>query len=97
MEELVWNTEMLVSALVLLFTFVAIFTEGIHGIHRVKCGMAGAATMIVAGQVFSFYNPEDAVHAIDWNVVFLLGGMMTLLSCTVIMYFFFDFFAEPLT
>ena len=33
MEELVWNTEMLVSALVLFFTFIAIFTEGIHGIH----------------------------------------------------------------
>ena len=58
MEELVWNTEMRVSALVLFFTFVAIFTEGIHGIHRVKCGMAGAATMIVAGQVFSFTIPK---------------------------------------
>ena len=83
MEELVWNTEMLVSAVVLVLTFVAIFTEGIHGIHRVKCGMAGAATMIVAGQVFGFYNPEQAVHSIDWNVVFLLGGMMTIVAIMI--------------
>lgn len=83
MEELIWTTEMMVSALVLVFTFVAIFTEGIHGIHRVKCGMAGAATMIVAGQVFGFYNPEQAVHSIDWNVVFLLGGMMTIVAIMI--------------
>ena len=83
MEMLEWNTEMMVSAIVLVLTFVAIFTEGLHGIHRVKCGMAGAAVMIVAGQVFGFYNPEQAVHSIDWNVVFLLGGMMTIVAIMI--------------
>ena len=83
MEELVWNKQMLISSLVLVFTFVAIFTEGIHHIHRVKCGMAGAATMIVLGQIFGFYNPEQAVHSIDWNVVFLLGGMMTIVAIMI--------------
>jgi len=83
METLVWNTEMMVSGIVLAITFIAIFTEGIHHIHRVKCAMAGAATMIVAGQIFGFYSPENAVHAIDWNVVFLLGGMMTIVAIMI--------------
>ncbi len=83
METLVWNNEMLVSAIVLVVTFVAIFTEGIHGIHRVKCAMAGAAVMILAGQLFGFYHPEEAVEAIDWNVVFLLGGMMTIVAIMI--------------
>jgi Na+/H+ antiporter NhaD/arsenite permease-like protein len=83
METLVWNNEMLVSAVILVITFVAIFTEGIHGVHRVKSAMAGAAVMILAGQMFGFYNPEEAVEAIDWNVVFLLGGMMTIVAIMI--------------
>ena len=83
METLVWNTEMMVSGIVLALTFLAIFTEGVHHVHRVKCAMAGAAAMIVVGQVFHFYSPEDAVHAIDWNVVFLLGGMMTIVAIMI--------------
>lgn len=83
METLVWNTEMMISGVILALTFVAIFTEGLHGIHRVKCGMAGAAVMIVAGQVFGFYHPEQAVESIDWNVVFLLGGMMTIVAIMI--------------
>ena len=83
MEEIVWNTNMLISAVILVLTFVAIFTEGIHGIHRVKCGMAGAAVMIVAGQIYGFYDIEGAKDAIDWNVVFLLGGMMTIVAIMI--------------
>ena len=51
METLVWNNDMLVSAIILTLTFVAIFTEEIHKIHRVKSAMAGAAIMIVGGQI----------------------------------------------
>ena len=83
METLVWNNDMLVSAIILTLTFIAIFTEEIHKIHRVKSAMAGAAIMIVGGQIMGFYNPEEAVHAIDWNVVFLLGGMMTIVSIMI--------------
>ena len=83
MEMLFWDTEMLVSGLILAVTFVAIFTEGIHGIHRVKVGMAGAAIMMLAGHFWGFYGPEDAVEAIDWNVVFLLGGMMTIVAIMI--------------
>ena len=45
--------------------------------------MAGAAVMIVLGQIFGFYNPEGAVEAIDWDVVFLLGGMMTIVAIMI--------------
>ena len=80
METLEWNSNMMISAVVLAVTFIAIFTEEIHKIHRVKCAMAGAAAMIVVGQIMGFYNPDEAVEAIDWNVVFLLGGMMTIVA-----------------
>ena len=43
METLIWNNDMFVSAIILTLTFVAVFTEEIHKIHRVKSAMAGAA------------------------------------------------------
>lgn len=70
------NTPMAVSGIVLCLTFVGIFTEGLHGIHRTKVAMLGAAVMIFSGQIFGFYSPQSAIGAIDWNVIFLLGAMM---------------------
>ncbi len=83
MEELVWNNDMTMSAIILAVTFIAIFTEGIHHVHRVKCAMAGAATMIVVGQIMGFYDIHGAEEAIDWEVVFLLGGMMTIVAIMI--------------
>jgi len=77
---LTWNTAMFVSACVLALTFVAIFTEELHRLDRTRVAMAGAGAMIVAGQVFGFYGPEQALHAVDWNVVLLLGCMMTIVA-----------------
>lgn len=82
-ETLTWNTPMLVSAIILVATFIGIFTEGVHGFHRTKFAMGGAGIMILAGQYFGFYNPEKAIEAIDWNVVFLLGGMMTIVAIMI--------------
>ncbi len=45
--------------------------------------MGGAGLMILAGQYFGFYSPTLAVEAIDWNVVFLLGGMMTIVAIMI--------------
>lgn len=83
MEILEWNNDMLVSAIILAVTFIGIFTEEIHKVHRVKCAMIGAGTMVVVGQLMGFYNPDMAVEAIDWNVVFLLGGMMTIVAIMI--------------
>ncbi len=83
MEPLVWNFEMGVSGLILIVTFIGIFTEGVHGFHRTKFAMAGASIMVLVGQAMGFYNPELALEAIDWNVVLLLGAMMTIVSIMI--------------
>ena len=83
MENYIFDTPMLISATIMLFTFVGIFTEGLHGFHRTKFAMLGAFAMIVVGQYYGFYSPDKAIEAIDWNVVFLLGAMMTIVSIMI--------------
>ncbi len=83
MEMLAWDTPMLVSAIILAATFAGIFTEGVHHVHRTKVAMLGAATMVFAGQIFGFYGPDQALEAIDWNVVFLLGAMMVIIAIMI--------------
>jgi Na+/H+ antiporter NhaD/arsenite permease-like protein len=74
---------MMVSGIILAVTFVGIFTEGVHGFHRSKFALAGAGVMILVGQYFGFYSTELAVEAIDWNVIFLLGAMMTIVAIMI--------------
>jgi len=83
MEVLEFNTAMLVSAIILVITFVGIFTETLHGMERSKCAAAGAAAMIIFGQTFGFYSPEGAIESVDWNVIFLLACMMTVVSIMI--------------
>ena len=83
METLTFNTEMLVSGIVLAVTFIAIFTEQLHGFERSKVAAAGAVAMIIVGQIFGFYSPMEAVEAVDWNVIFLLAAMMTIVSIMI--------------
>ncbi len=80
MEHYIFNIPMLLSAIIMGVTFIGIFTEGLHGFHRTKFAMLGAIVMIIVGQIYGFYSPEKAIEAIDWNVVFLLGAMMTIVS-----------------
>ena len=82
-EALVFNDAMLASAIVLAFTFIGIFSENIHGMERSKMAMPGATSMIIVGQIYGFYTPDQALVAIDWNVVFLLGAMMTIVSIMI--------------
>jgi len=82
-EILVFNEAMLVSGIVLAVTFIGIFTENMHGFHRAKFAMLGAIAMIMVGQYYGFYNSSLAVHAVDWNVVFLLGCMMAIVSIMI--------------
>ena len=82
-EPLVFNEAMLVSAIVLAVTFIGIFTEMLHGLERMKVAAGGAVVMVIVGQVYGFYNPELAVEAVDWNVVFLLGAMMSVIAMMI--------------
>jgi len=82
-ETLVMNDEMLMSGIVLAATFIGIFTENMHGYHRAKFAMLGGLSMIILGQFYGFYTPALAVRAVDWNVVFLLGSMMAIVSVMI--------------
>jgi Na+/H+ antiporter NhaD/arsenite permease-like protein len=82
-EILVMNDSMMISAIILAITFIGIFTETFHGFHRAKFAMMGAIMMIIAGQFYGFYDSHLAVLAIDWNVVFLLGCMMAIVSIMI--------------
>ena len=83
METIVMNQGMLVSGIILAACFIFIFSETLLGFHRVKVAMAGAAVMLVVGQSYGFYSPEEAFEAVDWNVVFLLGSMMAVVAIMV--------------
>ena len=77
------NKAMTASAVILAITFGGIFTEHIHGFHRAKFAMLGAILMIIVGQHYGFYDTVLAVKAVDWNVVFLLGCMMAVVSIMI--------------
>ena len=83
MEVITLDQGMLVSGVILAVTFILIFTETLHGFHRVKVAMLGAAVMLVVGQSYGFYSPEAAFEAVDWNVVFLLGSMMAVVAIMI--------------
>jgi Na+/H+ antiporter NhaD/arsenite permease-like protein len=83
MEPLTLTSGMIASGVVLAITFIAIFTEQIHGMERSKVAAAGAGLMIIVGQSFGFYSPELAIEAIDFNVIFLLAAMMTIVSIMI--------------
>jgi Na+/H+ antiporter NhaD/arsenite permease-like protein len=83
METIELSAGMLASGVVLALTFVGIFTETLHGFHRAKVAMLGAGVMLVTGMSFGFYDPGEAFIAVDWNVVFLLGCMMAIVSIMI--------------
>jgi Na+/H+ antiporter NhaD/arsenite permease-like protein len=80
MPTLTFTSNMVVAGVVLALTFIAIFTEQLHGVGRSKVACAGAVAMVIAGQVFGFYSPSEALAAVDWNVVLLLAAMMTIIA-----------------
>ena len=74
---------MMISGIILAVTFIGIFTETLHGFHRSKVAMLGAGVMLVTGMSYGFYDPAGAFMAVDWNVVFLLGCMMAIVSIMI--------------
>lgn len=83
MESLALTPAMIASGIILAITFVGIFTEQLHGMERSKVAVAGAVTMVIVGQILGFYTPEQAIEAIDFNVIFLLAAMMTIVSIMI--------------
>jgi len=56
---------------IFLITYALIVTERVH---RTLSALLGGIAMILSGVV----SQEQAFHAIDWNVIFLLAGMMAI-------------------
>jgi len=66
-----------VSVAVFVVTFGLIIAEKLH---RTVIAFFGAIMMVIAGLIFGFYSPEKAMHAIDFNTIGLLLGMMTIVA-----------------
>lgn len=69
------TTAQVVSSAIFVITFALILLDRIH---RTIVAMAGAAVMLAAGLLMGFYSQEQALHAIDFNTLGLLLGMMLL-------------------
>lgn len=69
------TTAQVVSSAIFVITFALILMDRIH---RTIVAMAGAAVMLAAGMLMGFYSQEQALHAIDFNTLGLLLGMMLL-------------------
>ena len=67
----------ILSIAIFSITFFFILTEKLH---RTTVGFFGAMVMVVMGTIFDFYHPEEALHAIDFNTIGLLGGMMIIIA-----------------
>ncbi len=69
------TTAQIVSTAIFVVVFAMILLDRIH---RTIVAMAGAAVMVAAGMLMGFYSQEQALHAIDFNTLGLLLGMMIL-------------------
>lgn len=74
---MVLETNMLVSAAILVATYVLIFREIIH---RTNAAILGSVVMIGVGMAMGFYSQEAALKAIDANTILLLAAMMMMVG-----------------
>ncbi len=71
------DTIQIISLAIFAVTFFFILTERIH---RTVIGLAGAVAMLIAGIAFHFYEPHEAIAAVDFNTLGLLFGMMVIVA-----------------
>jgi Na+/H+ antiporter NhaD/arsenite permease-like protein len=67
----------IVSTLIFAGTLYFVFSEKLN---RTIAVIGGSALMVIAGYIFKFYDEEAAIHAIDFETLGLLLGMMTLVA-----------------
>jgi Na+/H+ antiporter NhaD/arsenite permease-like protein len=67
----------ILSTIIFFGSLLLIFSEKMH---RSITAIAGGVLMVVVGRVFHFYSEEAALHAIDFNTLGLLFGMMVLVA-----------------
>lgn len=71
------DTNMLLSAAILVVIYVLIFSELLH---RTSSAIIGAALMVGVGMMNDFYSQEQAIRAIDGNTILLLAAMMVVVA-----------------
>lgn len=69
------QSQVVLASVVFLATYAVIVSEKIH---RTVAAFFGAAILVLAG----IMAPERAVHAVDWNTIGLLVGMMIVVGVT---------------
>ncbi|MCS5694513.1 ArsB/NhaD family transporter [Desulfofundulus thermocisternus] len=69
------QTQVILATAVFLLTYAVIVSEKIH---RTVVALVGAAIMVLTG----ILNAEEATHAIDFNTIGLLVGMMIIVGIT---------------
>ena len=69
--------EQIVAVLIFVVTFAGILSDKIH---RTIVGAVGAVVMVAVGTAMGFYSEEQALHAVDFNTIGLLLGMMILVG-----------------
>jgi len=67
----------IVALVIFIITFYFIIS---NKIDRTIASFVGAIIMVIAGSVMGFYSQEEAFHAIDFNMMGLLIGMMIIVA-----------------
>ena len=63
------SIDLLLALIVFVATYAAIAVEKVH---KTLVALAGAMAVLLLGLV----SQEEAFRGVDWNVIFLLAGMM---------------------
>ena len=66
-----------VSLIIFVITFGLIISEKMH---RTVIAFFGAMVMVLFGVAMHFYTPTEALHAVDFNTLGLLMGMMVIVA-----------------
>ncbi len=72
------------AALIFLTMLLLIATERLHNVMAAMAGVAAALTVSYLGRLISpdlfIYDFERALHFVDWDVIFLVMGMMIVIA-----------------
>ena len=79
-----WTVAGVISVLIFLLVFIAIT---LHFLHETIASLLGAVTVFLVTYIGGRFNPalriltfEDAMGFVDWNVIFLIMGMMIFMA-----------------
>ena len=79
-----WNAAGVISVVIFLFVFIAIT---LHWLHETVAALLGAVLIFLVTYIGGRFQPslriltfEDAMAFVDWNVIFLILGMMIFMA-----------------